>query len=139
MKAAILSILAEEPHNGYRLIKSIARMTGGAWRPSPGSVYPTLQQMLEEGLIAAVGEESRSDYDLTDDGRSYVAEHADDLNAAWEAASGTSDEDLALEESIRKLMGAVHQSTIAATEEQSELITGILDEARRSVYRILAE
>ncbi|PRZ41341.1 PadR family transcriptional regulator [Antricoccus suffuscus] len=140
MKAAILSLLAEEPHNGYRLIKAIARMTDGAWRPSPGSVYPTLQQMLEEGLIAAVGGEgNRSDYGLTDEGRSYVAEHVEDLKAAWEAASGTTDEDLAMQDSIRKLTGAVHQAALAATEEQSGKIAEILDDARRAVYRVLAD
>ncbi len=135
-----MSLLAEEPYNGYRLMKAIARMTDGAWRPSPGSIYPTLQQMLEEGLIAAVGGEgNRSDYGLTDQGRSYVAEHAEDLREAWAAMSGTTDEDLALQESIGKLIGAVRQAAFAASEEQSGRIAEILDDARRSVYRVLAD
>lgn len=139
MKAAILSLLAEDSSNGYQLMKTIKRMTDGAWRPSPGSIYPTLQQLQDDGLVEPVGEGSRTDFTLTDAGRAYISEHAEDLEAAWEGATGKSEEDAALGESIAKLMGAVHQLRFAADEDQSRQVAGILDDARRSIYRILAE
>lgn len=139
MRAAILSLLAEEPSNGYQLIKSIKTNTDGAWRPSPGSVYPTLQQLQDEGLIEPIGEGPRTKFTLSDDGREYIRDHADELEAAWQSAVGKSDEEAALSGSVAKLMGAVHQLRFAATEDQATQVVDILDDARRSIYRILAD
>lgn len=139
VKAAILSLLAEEPSNGYQLIKTIRHATDGAWRPSPGSIYPTLQQLQDDGLIEPIGEGGRTQFALTDAGRAHITEHADELEAAWEGATGKSDEDAALAESIAKLMGAVHQLRFAADEKQAAQVAEILDDSRRSIYRILAD
>ncbi len=89
VRAAALALLAEEPMNGYQIIQQISDRSGGLWRPSPGSVYPALAQLEDEGLIvlqATAGE--RRAYALTEAGRSYVAEHADELKAPWSAVSG---------------------------------------------------
>src|SRR5690606_15615305 len=86
VRSAILSLLSEAPSNGYGLIKSIQRKSGGAWRASPGSVYPTLQQLVDEGLIEPSTTGPRAEYSLTDAGRTYVAEHGEELAAAWESA-----------------------------------------------------
>ncbi|MDQ0103917.1 DNA-binding PadR family transcriptional regulator [Paenarthrobacter nicotinovorans] len=137
VRAAILSLLAEAPSNGYGLIKTIAEKTSGAWRPSPGSVYPTLQQLVDEELITAVGEGRRTEFTLTDDGRAYVAEHGEELANAWNTeADGNMQE---FHQSIGKLMGVIHQFRGAATEEQRRAAIEKLDETRRALYLILAD
>lgn len=137
VRAAILSLLAEAPSNGYGLIKTIAEKTSGAWRPSPGSVYPTLQQLVDEELITAVGEGRRTEFTLTDDGRAYVAEHEEELANAWNTeADGNMQE---FHQSIGKLMGVIHQFRGAATEEQRRAAIEKLDETRRALYLILAD
>ncbi|WP_416429990.1 PadR family transcriptional regulator [Paenarthrobacter nicotinovorans] len=137
VRAAILSLLAEAPSNGYGLIKTIAEKTSGAWRPSPGSVYPTLQQLVDEELITAVGEGRRTEFTLTDDGRAYVAEHEEELVNAWNTeADGNMQE---FHQSIGKLMGVIHQFRGAATEEQRRAAIEKLDETRRALYLILAD
>ncbi|GAT89251.1 PadR family transcripitonal regulator [Paenarthrobacter nicotinovorans] len=137
VRAAILSLLAEAPSNGYGLIKTIAEKTSGAWRPSPGSVYPTLQQLVDEELITAVGEGRRTEFTLTDDGRAYVAEHEEELANAWNTEAGGNMQEF--HQSIGKLMGVIHQFRGAATEEQRRAAIEKLDETRRALYLILAD
>lgn len=137
VRAAILALLAEAPSNGYNLIKTIAEKTSGAWRPSPGSVYPTLQQLVDEELITPVGEGRRTEFTLTEAGKAYVAEHADELGSAWNTdPEGTGQ---AFHQSVGKLMGVIHQFRVAATDEQRLAAVEKIDEARRALYLILAE
>jgi DNA-binding PadR family transcriptional regulator len=132
-----LSLLAEAPSNGYGLIKAIEEKTSGAWRPSPGSVYPTLQQLVDEELIAPAGEGRRTEYALTDAGSAYVAEHADELGNAWNTdAQGSGP---AFHQSVAKLMGVIHQFRFSATEEQRTAAMERIDETRRALYLILAD
>ena len=139
VRSAILSLLGQEPQNGYRLMKSFDTATDGAWRPSPGSIYPTLTQLTDEGLIVAIGEGRTSEFTLTDTGRSYLVDHADELDEAWKSATGQSDEDLAFHASVIKLNGAVEQFRFAATDEQRTAGGKAIDDARRALYLILAE
>lgn len=139
VRSAILSLLAENPSNGYGLIKAIAEKTNGSWRPSPGSVYPTLQQLVDEELIVATGEGRRTEFELTDAGRAYVAEHADEMTAAWEATPGHSEGHAAFFESVGKLMGVIQQFRHSATDAQRAAAVEKLDEARRALYLILAD
>ncbi|GAB3610378.1 hypothetical protein GCM10027414_25040 [Humibacter ginsengiterrae] len=139
IRAAILSLLAEEPKNGYALIKAIAEKTDGLWKPSPGSVYPTLQQLVDEELVEATGDGRRTDYALTDAGKAYVAEHQSELDTAWQAAPGLSASGAALHEAVGKLMGVVHQYRFAATDEQRKQAAEKIDELRKALYLILAE
>src|SRR5215471_2470252 len=140
VRAAALALLAEEPRNGYQIIQEIAARSGGVWQPSPGSVYPALQQLEDEGLIsAATMEGGRSGFALTDEGRSYMAEHADEVNAPWEVVAGRE------HGSVREMRGMVGQLAMAAmqvtqagSEAQIAEAQGILKNARRSLYRILA-
>ena len=136
VRSAILSLLAEAPSNGYGLIKTIAEKTSGAWRPSPGSVYPTLQQLVDEELISPVGEGRRTEFALTDAGREYVAENSEELANAWNTAGDATGP--AFHESIGKLMGVVHQFR-GATDEQRTAAIEKLDETRRALYLILAD
>ncbi|MEY2847724.1 MAG: hypothetical protein RI885_389, partial [Actinomycetota bacterium] len=115
VRSAILSLLVDTPSNGYGLIKAIAEKTGGSWRPSPGSVYPTLQQLVDEELIVSIGEGRKTEFTLTEAGLSYVSERADELARAWDATAGATGPDAELRDSIGKLMGVVHQLRHAAT------------------------
>src|SRR5215469_14423282 len=140
VRAAALSLLAEEPRNGYQIIQEIAARSGGVWQPSPGSVYPALQQLEDEGLISATTMEGgRSGFALTDEGRSYIAEHADEVNAPWEVVAGRE------HGSVREMRGLIGQLAMAAmqvtqagSDAQIAEAQGILKNARRSIYRILA-
>src|SRR5262245_59971951 len=78
VRAAILKLLAERPMHGYEMIQEIAERSHNLWRPSPGSVYPTLQLLVDEGLIvprkpevppATESEGGKKLFELTDDGR----------------------------------------------------------------------
>lgn len=137
VRSAILSLLAEAPSNGYGLIKAIAEKTNGAWRPSPGSIYPTLQQLVDEELIAALSEGRGTEFTLTDAGRSWVAEHAEELDSAWNSGPDNPDRDF--HQSIGKLMAAIHQFRSGVTDEQRAAAMVKLDETRRALYQILAD
>ncbi|MET4703962.1 PadR family transcriptional regulator [Frigoribacterium sp. UYMn621] len=139
VRSVILSLLAEGPSNGYGLIKAIAEKTSGAWRPSPGSVYPTLQQLVDEDLIVSVGDGRKTEFELTDAGKTYVSEHADDFAKAWEATPGRSEQAGAFFESVGKLMGVAQQFRHSATDAQRAAAIEKLDEARRALYLILAD
>jgi DNA-binding PadR family transcriptional regulator len=141
VRAAILDLLAEGGQwNGYQLIQEIAGRTSGVWRPSAGSVYPALQQLEDEGLIAPEGEGRRRMYTLTDAGRTYADEHADELNGAWDAAAGmTDDEAIELGDLIRQVMVAVMEVRRAGSADQLAQARAVLAQTRRSMYRILAE
>jgi DNA-binding PadR family transcriptional regulator len=141
VRAAILDLLAEGGRwNGYRLIQEIAGRTSGVWRPSAGSVYPALQQLEDQGLIAPQGEGRRRMYELTGAGRAYVEEHADELNASWDAAAGMTDEAaLEFHDLIRQVMMAVMEVRRAGSADQLAQARAVLAQARRSLYLILAE
>ena len=139
IRSVILSLLAEGPSNGYGLIKAIAEKTDGAWRPSPGSVYPTLQQLVDEELIVSKGDGRKTEFELTEAGTTYVAEHADDFSKAWEATPGRSESARAFMESLGKFMGVVQQFRHGASDAQRKAAVEKLDDARRALYLILAE
>ncbi|MDM4762899.1 PadR family transcriptional regulator [Galbitalea sp. SE-J8] len=139
VRLAILSLLSDAAANGYGLIKAIGERSGGTWTPSPGSVYPTLQQLVDEELVEATGEGRRTEFQLTDAGRAYVAEHADELAAVWASSQEQAERDAGLGESVGKLMAAVGQLRFGASAEQRERAAGVLDDARKALYAILAE
>ncbi len=139
VRAAILSLLSEAPASGYGLMKAIAAKTNDAWRPSPGSVYPTLAQLTDEQLIEPLDPSAaRSDYRLTEAGKAYVAEQADQIAAAWNIDAGD-DEAGQLRASAMKLMGALRQFGIDATAEQRKRAVEKVDQLRKELYAILGE
>ena len=139
VRDAILSLLAEEPRNGYGLMKAIQERTGGAWRPSPGSIYPTLQQLVDEELIEATGEGRRTSFRLTGDGEAYVREHGEQLARAFAPADDAWTENGDLYAAVGKLMGAFRQFATEATPEQRQRAVAGIDGLRSELYRILAE
>lgn len=139
VRSAILSLLSEAPRNGYGLIKAIHATSEGAWRPSPGSVYPTLQQLVDEGLIAPTSHGPRAEYALTEDGRAYVVEHATEIADAWNQSRSPWREQGELLVAARKLAGVVRQVASEGTPEQRTAATEKLDGVRRELYRMLGE
>jgi DNA-binding PadR family transcriptional regulator len=140
VRAAALALLAEEPMNGYQIIQAISERSDGVWRASPGSVYPALQQLEDEGLIRAeAGEGGRRAYQLTDEGQSYVEAHPDEVRAPWDVVAGAVG-DAAVE--MRKLIGqvamAAYQVVSAGTDAQVAHARQVLTETRRALYRLLA-
>jgi DNA-binding PadR family transcriptional regulator len=141
VRAAVLALLAEGPRNGYQIMQEIGERSGGLWHPSPGSVYPALQQLEDEGLIERdeTVEGVRKPYVLTDEGREYVAAHPDEVEAPWEEVASSVGTD-AIE--LRRLFGEVVMAAIQVARVGSEAQVGqahqILTETRRKLYRILA-
>lgn len=142
VRAAILLLLDEEPRNGYALMQEIEERSEGVWRPSPGSVYPALAQLEDEGLVRAQAEGSGSGrtFELTDTGRSYVEERREELGEPWAAvAGGFPKEGLELGKEMKQLAGAVAQVMRAGDEEQRRRAIELMSETRRALYRMLAE
>jgi len=141
VRAAILDLLAEgQPWNGYQIIQEIGARTQGVWRPSAGSVYPALQQLEDEALIRTeAGEDRRRMYTLSEEGRAYVEEHADELKASWDAVTGSvNDDEVQLRHTIHQVMVAVSQVAQAGSAAQVQQAGKILGDTRRALYRILA-
>jgi DNA-binding PadR family transcriptional regulator len=142
VRAAILDLLAEgQPWNGYQIIQEIGARTQGVWRPSAGSVYPALQQLEDEALIRAeaAGEDRRRMYTLTEEGRAYVEEHADELRASWDAVAGSVDDtEVQLRNTIKQVIVAVTQVAQAGSAAQVAQAGKVLADTRRALYRILA-
>ncbi|MDJ0791306.1 MAG: PadR family transcriptional regulator [Acidimicrobiia bacterium] len=138
VRIAILQLLAEEPMHGYQIIQELTDRTDGVWQPSPGSIYPTLQQLEDEGLVRSEQRDGKNVYELTDDGRSAV--DADTTTPPWERmGSNVEGELLSLRDAAFQVGAAVMQVARTGTEAQVEEAKAILDEARRKLYRILAE
>jgi DNA-binding PadR family transcriptional regulator len=138
VRAAILVLLAERPMHGYEMIQQIADRSNGLWRPSPGSVYPTLQLLDDEGLITASETDgSKKLFELTDEGRA-AAEKIE--TPPWdEIAQGADPGQINLRAAMGQLFGAVAQSAHTATADQQQRIVEIINNARREVYGILGE
>ena len=133
-------LLAEQPLHGYELIQQITTRSGGAWRPSPGSVYPALQLLEDQGLIRGEQTEGRRVYHLTEAGRTHIEQHRDELAEAWAGVTATRDDPAReLRDLFEQLGGAVRQVVQAGTEPQIAAAGEVLTSARRQLYRILAD
>ena len=139
VRLAILGLLAEGPQNGYAVIKTIAERTGGAWKPSPGSVYPTLQQLVDEDLVVSTGDGRKTLFELTDAGRAEAEAKADEIAAAFDAAPGMPDTQREFVEALRKAMGVLHVYRTSASDEQTKAATAKVDQLRKDLLQILAE
>ncbi len=125
--------------HGYEMIKEIEERTDGAWAPSAGSIYPTLQMLEDEGLISGQESDGKRRFTLTEEG---VAEQQSRTEAEtpWDAVRAEADpEQIRLRDSVRKLHHAIGQVLHAADEAQQQRVRELLDETRRRIYSILAE
>jgi DNA-binding PadR family transcriptional regulator len=139
VRAAILLLLEETPRNGYQLMQEIEQRSGGAWRPSPGSVYPALQLLVDEGLISGQTRDGGSLYELTEAGRAHVEEHRERLGVPWEQIGAELPPGVReLGRALAQLAGATRQVMDAGDEAQTAEAAKLLAETRRALYRILA-
>src|SRR5690606_41350695 len=136
VRAGILVLLAEGPMHGYQIIREIEKRSNGAWKPSPGSVYPTLQLLADEGLILAEEADGRKTYSITESGRTEAAGSRSTPGEA--AGGGDSTRSKELPKAAANLAHAVMQVVRGGTIEQAQEAVTVIDEARRKIYAILA-
>lgn len=144
VRAAILALLAEKPFNGYQIIQELEQRSQGVWRPSPGSVYPTFQQLEDERLVTTDDAGSGRVYRLTALGEKYVKEHQDEIQEPWAFAARAGSEVAHQQlhdvvDELRQIWAAAAQVARAGKPAQVERAAKLLAETRRSLYRILAE
>src|SRR3954466_6165162 len=150
VRSAILDVLREaegsgEQVNGYQVIQQISERSDGEWRPSPGSVYPTIQQLEDEGLIETDDAGGRRAIRLTDAGDAWIAEHTAEVDAVWqpfadrEEAARSGEFGRTLKSEIGQVASAVWQLGTQGSEEQRAAALEVLVETRRKLYGILAE
>lgn len=145
VRAAVLLLLNEEPLHGYQLIQQIGERSNGAWSPSPGSVYPVLSQLEDEGLITIERVDGRKTASLTDEGRAHVEEHLDELGSPWDDAQAQPDfaalaeQRRAFGRSLKSFAQAWQQVVVSGTPDQRARALKIVDDSRRALYAILAE
>lgn len=140
VRAAALLLLSEGPKHGYQLIQEIGEKSEGAWNPSPGSIYPVLQQLEDEGLLTFERVDGRKTATLTDEGTTYVEEHRDELGTPWEAGQDDRTHEMhELATSLKSFITAWKQVAQAGTPEQRQKATAVVDDARKAMYHILAD
>jgi DNA-binding PadR family transcriptional regulator len=139
VRAAILALLREGPRNGYQIMSEIEERSGGAWRPSPGAVYPALAQLADEGLIEAEESGGRRTFRLTEAGRRHVEENPQMARAAWEPmARREAGETPGLIVAAARLGGSIVQMAHAGTPGQIRAAEQLLEQTRSRLYQILA-
>ena len=137
VRTAVLALLAEKPRHGYEIIREIEERSGGSWKPSAGSVYPTLQLLADEGLITAEESNGRKIYSLTEAGRAVAGdEHTSPFDSADSAHGGRY---TALPKAGVELAQAAAQVNRSGSAAQVDEAVAVLDEARRRLYSILAQ
>lgn len=140
VRAAILALLREGPRNGYQIMSEIEERSGGAWRPSPGAIYPALQRLEDAGMI--VGEDTSDDrrvYRLTDEGRKIAERLKADGVTPWESIDPAAAAHLELKREIGQLARAVMQVARDGSPQQRQKVETLLAGTRRAIYRILGE
>lgn len=139
VRTAILIALTDEPMHGYQIIQSIEARTNGAWKPSAGSIYPTLQLLADEGLVTSEQIGERKVFSLTEAGKASAAEVAGGPTPWEPRRSWNPERSAALPKAGAKLAQAVAQVAHSGSQEQAERAVAVIDEARRKIYAILAE
>jgi DNA-binding PadR family transcriptional regulator len=133
VRTALLSVLTEEPGHGYELIQALEEKSGGRWRPSPGSVYPTLQQLEDEDLVRSEEREGKRVYAITDAGREEAERRIAEGGTPWESDGPD------FRDNVKMLFVAYGQVVRAGSAEQVEKANQILNDARKAMYRLLAD
>jgi DNA-binding PadR family transcriptional regulator len=141
IRNAVLLALGDGPANGYEVMGRLEQRSGGLWRPSPGSVYPTLQMLEDEELIRSSNHEGSRTFELTDQGtaaaESATAEGAG--RAPWEQDDGSDARLRSLRHAIGQTHLAAKQVAHAGNPEQMDRAIGIVQRARKELYQLLAE
>jgi len=137
--ALLLLLKLDGPRNGYQLMQALEERSDGRWRPSPGSVYPALSQLEDEGLITSTQVEGESGrmFQLTPAGEEHLAQRSE-ARAPWESESETDDAVAELRQAVIGTIRAVRGVGAEGNAEQIAKATALLDETRRKLYRLLA-
>ena len=135
IRTAILVALRDEPGHGYEVMRRLEEMSGGLWRPSPGSVYPHLQMLEDEGLVRSADVDGSRTFTLTETGRAEAAK----AKLPWQEGSESDDEVRTLRLGMGQLMSAAKQLAGAGEKDQVERGIGVIQKARKELYQILAE
>jgi DNA-binding PadR family transcriptional regulator len=138
IRTAALLLLAEQPRNGYQIMQEVQERSGGIWSPSPGSVYPALQQLEDEGLIRTQEDDGRKLFAITDAGRALLEERGAERPAPWEQTGGAAGAH-ELGRLIREVASAFAQVMRTGSEAQIAKAGTVLAGTRRELYRILAD
>ncbi len=138
VRVAVLLLLAEEPMHGYQLMQTIADRSGGRWTPSPGAIYPTLNQLEDEGLVTVTADAGRKLVTLTEAGRQFVEEHGESWPDPFAAARGEHP-GANLRILLEELHVAARQVARNGSDVQRAAAAEILGSARRSLYLLLAD
>jgi DNA-binding PadR family transcriptional regulator len=133
VRTALRSVLTEGPGHGYELIQALEEKSGGRWRPSPGSVYPTLQQLEDEDLVRSEEREGKRVYAITDAGREEAERRIAEGGTPWESDGPD------FRDNVKMLFVAYGQVVRAGSAEQVEKANQILNDARKAMYRLLAD
>jgi DNA-binding PadR family transcriptional regulator len=137
VRAAILALLAERPMHGYEMISEVADRTRGGWVPSPGSVYPALQLLAGQGLVAGEADGGRRCYALTEAGRTAVAGAGP---PPWAAMTARGDAlDARLRDVAAKADAALAHVRSAGTADQKARAIEVMTQARHALYRVLVD
>ena len=140
IRTAALLLLAEEPRNGYQIMQEVEERSDGAWRPSPGSVYPALQQLEDEGLIRSEEIDGRKLFRQTDAGQTQLKDRGEDATTPWEQMSGdVSDQVHDLAKLAREVAFAFAQVMRTGSDAQLAEARKVLTATRRDLYRILGD
>src|SRR5690349_4354790 len=140
IRTALLAVLAEEPGHGYDVMQKLEDKTGGLWRPSPGSVYPTLQQLEDEGLVRSTERDGKRVFEITEAGRAEAAERIEQAGGTpWEHAGRGPRGNREVRDAFAQLFQAMKQIAAVGTPEQLERGLAVVNNARKELYQILAE
>ena len=140
IRTAVLAVLAEGPGHGYDVMQRLEDKTEGGWRPSPGSVYPTLQLLADEGLARSVDQDGKRVYELTDTGRAEMQRRIDEAGGTpWELDSRADASFGQLRDNMRQLHMAARQVAVIGRPEVVERAVAIVRDARKQLYGLLAE
>jgi len=138
IRTALLVVLEDGPGHGYDLIQRLEEKSDGAWRPSPGSVYPTLQMLEDEGLVRSTERDGKRTFELTEQGTAEATERVAEAGGApWELAGRGGHGELRA--SMGQLAMAMKQVAIAGSDDQRARVLEVLKDARKRIYAILAE
>lgn len=141
IRTAVLALLDEAPAHGYELIQRLEEKSQGAWRPSAGSIYPTLQLLEDEGLVRSDERDGKRVYELTDEGRTTASERMAEAGGPPWAGSGSNPGRRYKEfgDALRQLHLAAKQVAMTGDQDQIAKVSEIITEARKKIYTLLAD
>jgi len=139
VRTGLLSLLADKPMHGYDLIRELEQRSGGMWRPSPGSVYPSLQQLADEGLVTSTEVDSKRTYEITDEGRALAEERIAAAGYPWDAMDEGRGDQGGLRSAVKELAVVAKLVGMNGSPEMIERASDILVKARKDLYGLLAE